>query len=82
MGTLIGLTSKAKLIKPNGEIENLDRALTTDAVGTICSSIFGTSTVTIYIESAAGIAMRKQMDTVTAVRPVLPPAAMPAALSM
>ncbi|MCI6612040.1 NCS2 family permease [Mitsuokella jalaludinii] len=56
MGTLIGLTSKAKLINPNGEIENLDRALTTDAVGTICSSIFGTSTVTSYIESAAGIA--------------------------
>ena len=56
MGTLIGLTSKAQLIKPNGEIENLDRALTTDAVGTICSSIFGTSTVTSYIESAAGIA--------------------------
>ena len=56
MGTLIGLTSKAKLIKPNGEIENLDRAMTTDAVGTICSSIFGTSTVTSYIESAAGIA--------------------------
>lgn len=56
MGTLIGLTSKAKLIKPNGEIENLDRALTTDAVGTICSSLFGTSTVTSYIESAAGIA--------------------------
>ena len=56
MGTLIGLTSKAKLIKPNGEIENLDRALTTDAVGTICSSIFGTSTVTSYIESATGIA--------------------------
>ena len=56
MGTLIGLTSKAKLVKPNGEIENLDRALTTDAVGTIFSSLFGTSTVTSYIESAAGIA--------------------------
>ncbi len=56
MGTLIGLTSKAKLVKENGEIENLDKALTTDAVGTICSAIFGTSTVTSYIESAAGIA--------------------------
>lgn len=56
MGTLIGLTSKAKLVKPNGGIENLDRALTTDAVGTIFSSLFGTSTVTSYIESAAGIA--------------------------
>lgn len=56
MGTLIGLTAKAKMVKPDGEIENIDRALTTDAMGTICSSIFGTSTVTTYIESAAGIA--------------------------
>ena len=56
MGTLTGLTAKAKMVKPDGKIENLDRALTTDAVGTICSAIFGTSTVTSYIESAAGIA--------------------------
>lgn len=56
MGTLIGLTAKAKMVKSDGKIENLDRALTTDAVGTICSAIFGTSTVTSYIESAAGIA--------------------------
>ena len=56
MGTLIGLTSKAGLVKETGEIENLDKALTTDAFGTIVSSIFGTSTVTSYIESAAGVA--------------------------
>ena len=56
MGTLIGLTAKAKLVKADGEIENLDKALNTDAVGTIFSAIFGTSTVTSYIESAAGIA--------------------------
>lgn len=56
MGTLIGLTSKAKMVKPNGEIENLDKALTVDAAGTMCSAVFGTSTVTSYIESAAGIA--------------------------
>ena len=56
MGTLIGLTTKAKMVKPNGEIENLDRALTTDAVGTMVSAVFGTSTVTTYIESASGIA--------------------------
>ncbi len=56
MGTLIGLTMRAGLIKPNGEIENLDRALTTDAVGTMISALFGTSTVTSYVESAAGIA--------------------------
>lgn len=56
MGTLIGLTQKANLVDKDGHIENLDRALTTDAVGTIFSSVFGTSTVTSYIESAAGIA--------------------------
>ena len=56
MGTLIGLTSKANLVNAKGEIENLDRALTTDAVGTIVSAIFGTSTVTSYVESAAGVA--------------------------
>ena len=56
MGTLIGLTSKAKLVKEDGEIENIDKALTTDAVGTMLSALFGTSTVTSYLESAAGIA--------------------------
>ena len=56
MGTLIGLTQKAGLVDEHGKIENLDKALTTDAVGTITSAIFGTSTVTSYIESAAGIA--------------------------
>ncbi|HMM22718.1 MAG TPA: NCS2 family permease [Selenomonadales bacterium] len=56
MGTLIGLTRKAKLMDDKGEIENLNRALTTDAVGTLTSAVFGTSTVTSYVESAAGIA--------------------------
>ena len=56
MGTLIGLTTKAKMVKPDGRIENIDKALTTDAVGTMVSAVFGTSTVTSYIDSAAGIA--------------------------
>ncbi|MDR2946768.1 MAG: NCS2 family permease [Candidatus Adiutrix sp.] len=56
MGTLIGLTKKAGLMKADGHIENLDRALTTDAIGTMASAIVGTSTVTSYVESAAGVA--------------------------
>lgn len=56
MGTLIGLTNKAKLMNDKGEIENLDKALTTDALGTLVSAAVGTSTVTSYVESAAGIA--------------------------
>ena len=55
MGTLIGLTTKAKMVRPDGHIENIDKALTTDAVGTMVSAVFGTSTVTSSIESAAGI---------------------------
>ena len=46
MGTLIGLTTKAKMVRPDGHIENIDKALTTDAVGTMVSAMFGTSTVT------------------------------------
>ena len=56
MGTLIGLSRKAKLMDDNGHIENLDKALVTDSVGTIMSSLLGTSTITSYVESAAGIA--------------------------
>ena len=56
MGTLIGLTRKAGLMDEKGKIENLDRALTTDAVGTMASAVLGTSTVTSYVESAAGVA--------------------------
>jgi AGZA family xanthine/uracil permease-like MFS transporter len=55
MGTLIGLTSKAGLMRKDGDIEGLDRALTSDAIGTMASAVLGTSTVTSYVENAAGI---------------------------
>ena len=55
MGTLIGVTSKAGMVKEDGDIENLDRALMVDSVGTMVGSVFGTPTVTSYIESAAGV---------------------------
>ena len=56
MGTLIGLTRKAKLMDETGEIKDLDRALTADAVGAVSGAVMGTPTVTAYIESATGIA--------------------------
>jgi AGZA family xanthine/uracil permease-like MFS transporter len=56
MGTLIGLARKAELMKDDGSMENLDRALTSDAVGTMASAALGTSTVTSYVENGAGIA--------------------------
>ncbi|PMP84778.1 MAG: guanine permease, partial [Thermodesulfobium narugense] len=56
MGTLIGLTTKGKIIDRDGNIPNLNKALVSDSIGTMISAILGTSTVTSYIESAAGIA--------------------------
>lgn len=55
IGTLIGLTKSAGLMKEDGSIDNLDKALMTDSTGTMISAVFGTSTVTSYIESTSGI---------------------------
>ncbi len=54
MGTLIGVTSRLGLLKADGELPGLGRALKADAVAAMVGSSLGTSTVTSYIESAAG----------------------------
>ncbi len=56
MGVLIGVSRKAGLMAEDGSIKNLNRALTSDALGTMASAMLGTSTVTAYVESAAGAA--------------------------
>jgi len=56
IGTLIGLSRKAKLMDAAGHIPNLDKALLTDSLGAMGSACIGTPTVTVYIESASGIA--------------------------
>ena len=55
IGTLIGVTKAAGLMDKNGKIENADRALLTDSLGTLISSSMGTCTVTSYVESSAGV---------------------------
>ncbi len=55
VGTLIGVSQQAGFIK-NGKLPRANRALFSDAAGTVLGSLFGTSTVTSYIESSAGIA--------------------------
>jgi AGZA family xanthine/uracil permease-like MFS transporter len=57
VGTLVAVTKKAGLVKPNGEIPRLNRILFADATATIAGSMLGTSTVVSYIESAAGVAV-------------------------
>lgn len=55
LATLIGLTKKANLIDKNGKIENLDRALQADAIGTMASAAFGSTALNAYVENATGI---------------------------
>ncbi|MDQ0243270.1 AGZA family xanthine/uracil permease-like MFS transporter [Bacillus fengqiuensis] len=55
LATLIGLSKKAGLMDGNGKIENLDRALQADAVGTMASAALGCTVMNAYIENATGI---------------------------
>lgn len=55
LGTVTGLSAKAGYLTEDGKIPDLDKILLTDAVGTTFGALLGTSTVTTYIESAAGI---------------------------
>jgi adenine/guanine/hypoxanthine permease len=57
VGTLVAVTKKAGLVKPDGEIPRLNRILFADATATVAGSMLGTSTVVSYIESAAGVAV-------------------------
>ena len=54
-GTLIATTHRAGLMLPDGTVPRLQQALTADSGGAILGSMLGTSTVTSYIESVAGI---------------------------
>ncbi len=55
IGTLVAVTKRAGLMDAAGRIPGLNRILMTDAVATIVGSMAGTSTVTSYVESAAGV---------------------------
>ena len=54
-GTLIGLTHQTPLLDTQGQLPRLKHALMADSVATVAGAVFGTSTTTSYIESAAGM---------------------------
>ena len=56
VGTLIGVASKGNLLDENGNLPKVKGALMADACGTILGACMGTSTVTSYVESSAGVA--------------------------
>ncbi len=56
VGTLIGVSTKAGLLDKDGKIPHVKQALMADAIGTTVGACLGTSTVTTYVESSAGVA--------------------------
>lgn len=56
VGTLIGVAEKGNLLNEKGELPRAKGALLADAVGTVVGACMGTSTVTSYVESSAGVA--------------------------
>jgi adenine/guanine/hypoxanthine permease len=56
LGTLVAVTKRAGLIAADHSIPRLNRILLADATATVFGSLTGTSTVTSYVESTAGVA--------------------------
>ena len=56
VGTLVGVSSKADMLDKDGKVPRVKRALFADSIGTTIGAVLGTSTVTTYVESAAGVA--------------------------
>ena len=55
IGTLVGTASRAGMVDEKGDMPNMKQALLADAIGTISGACTGTSTVTTFVESAAGV---------------------------
>ena len=55
IGTLVGTASRAGMIDKDGNMPKMREALLSDAVGTAVGACTGTSTVTTFVESAAGV---------------------------
>lgn len=56
MGTLVGVCTKAGMMRKDGRIPGLDKAFMADAIATMAGACLGASTTTTYVESASGVA--------------------------
>jgi len=56
VGTLVGVASTADMLDKDGKVPRVKQALFADSIGTTVGAVLGTSTVTTYVESAAGVA--------------------------
>lgn len=56
MGTLVGVCTKAGMMRKDGRIPGLNKAFMADAIATMAGACLGASTTTTYVESASGVA--------------------------
>lgn len=56
VGTVVGVASKAGLLDEDGNLPRVGKVLFADAVGTTAGACLGTSTITSFVESTAGVA--------------------------
>ncbi|MDD3346069.1 NCS2 family permease [Oscillibacter sp.] len=55
LGTLYGACARGGLLTKEGEVPQMDRAMLADAIATTTGAVCGTSTVTTFVESSAGV---------------------------
>lgn len=55
LGTLLGVSEKAGLLDENGDLPDIQKPFLVDALGTVTGALLGTTTITTFIESAAGV---------------------------
>lgn len=55
LGTIIGCASRSNMLNEKGELKGIKGALLADSVGTVIGAVLGTSTITTFVESSAGI---------------------------
>ena len=55
IGTVIGVTTRAGMVKEDGKIHRLKDVFMVDSISTAAGAVMGTSTVAVYVESAAGV---------------------------
>ena len=56
LGTLYGACAAGNMLTKDGNVPNMDKAMLADAIATCCGAVCGTSTVTTFVESSAGVA--------------------------
>ena len=68
LGTVIGVSAKAKMLDEQGRLPKINRVLLADAVATTAGAVLGTSTVTTFVESSTGVEAggRTGLTTLTA----------------